>query len=288
MVPMKFDRNARLWGSIGVASLAKSHVMVLGMGGVGSFAVEGLARSGIGRLTLVDFDDICITNVNRQLHALPSTVGKSKAASMAERARNINPDGKVEAIHDFYEAKTSRAMLERKPDLIVDCIDNVTAKLHLLATCIYRSIPVVSCLGASGKIDPSKISYGELFKTRKDPLAKAIRKNLWRKYEINLARVSGLLAVYSEEEVILPNLDYKSSLCGTECVCPNSTNEHHSCAERNIIYGTSVFVTSMFGMVAGSLAVRFLTGDPFVKLTPVVKNLLGDETLKNPDETSET
>lgn len=283
-VPKKFDRNARLLGSGGVERLAQSHVMVLGMGGVGSYAVEGLARAGIGRFTLVDFDEVCITNVNRQLHAFPSTVGKSKAFLMADRVRAIHPQVKVEPIHGFYEAKTSSAMLECNPDLIVDAIDNVTAKLHLLATAIFRRIPIVTCLGASGKLDPTKIQYGELRKTHDDPLAKAIRKNLWRVYEINLKRIYNLYAVFSDEDVIMPNPGYKSSLCGSECACPNSANQHHTCAARNVIYGSSVFVTSVFGMTAASLGVRFLAGDDRISLTPDVKTLEGDEPLKNPDE----
>ncbi|MBF0500850.1 MAG: tRNA threonylcarbamoyladenosine dehydratase [Candidatus Riflebacteria bacterium] len=283
-VPKKFDRNARLWGRHGVERLALCHVMVLGMGGVGSFAVEGLTRAGVNRLTLVDFDDVCITNVNRQLHALPSTIGKSKSALMADRVKSINPAATVEAIHGFYESKSSAEMLARSPDLIVDCIDNVTAKLHLLATCIHQQIPIVTCLGASGKVDPTRVGYDELRKTKDDPLAKTIRKNLWRKYNINLQRVDNLMAVYSSEDIILPDPGYQSSLCGSECVCPNSSNQHHTCAKRNIIYGSAVFVTSMFGMTAASLAVRFLSGVSPLSLVPTLKILPGDDPLKNPAE----
>ncbi len=282
-VPKKFDRNARLWGIEGVERLAKSHVMVFGLGGVGSYAVEGLARSGVGKLTLVDFDDVCITNINRQLHAFPKTVGGSKAVLLAERVKAINPDIKVEGIRGFYEAKTSAELLGRKPDLILDCIDNVTAKLHLLATCVFDQIPIVTCLGASGKVDPTKIQFGELRKTHTDPLAKTIRKNLWRVYKINLKRVSGLIAVFSDEDVILPNREYKSSLCGIECACPNRDNQHHTCAERNVIYGSAVFVTSVFGMTATSLAVRFLSGDDLISLVPILKVLEGDETPECPE-----
>ncbi|MFZ2955700.1 MAG: tRNA threonylcarbamoyladenosine dehydratase [Candidatus Ozemobacteraceae bacterium] len=277
-----FDRNIRLWGMSAAKKLSASHVMVLGLGGVGSFAVEGLARAGIGILTLVDFDDICITNVNRQLHALPSTIGKSKAQLMADRVRLINPGIQAEPIPAFYEASTSRAMLARKPDLIIDAIDNVTAKLHILATSIMREIPIVTCLGASGKVDPTLVRTNDLRKTKKDPLAKTIRKNLWRKYRINLQRVSDLIAVYSEEEPAAPQTAELPSLCGTTCVCPNSANEHHTCAKRSIIWGSSVFVTSMFGMTAASLAVRFLTGDPAIRLTPVTTNLPGDDPMIDP------
>jgi tRNA A37 threonylcarbamoyladenosine dehydratase len=279
-----FDRNARLWGGTGAERLAQSHVMILGLGGVGSYAVEGCARAGVGRLTLVDFDEVCITNVNRQLHALPGSVGRSKSALMAERARQINPQMAVEAVHQFYEASSAAVFFMKKPDLILDCIDNVTAKLHLLASCIYREIPIVTSLGASGKVDPTRIAAADLRKTRDDPLGRSIRRNLWRVYEINLKRVSHLMAVYSDENVILPNPEYKSSLCGLECVCPNSSNQHHTCAKRNIIYGSAVFVTSMFGMTMASLGVRYLAGDDEVCLKPDFKTLPGDEPLIDPDE----
>ncbi len=283
-IPKRFDRNARLWGVRGVDRLARSHVMVLGLGGVGSYAVEGLVRSGVGRLTLVDFDDVCVTNVNRQLPALPSTVGRSKAELMAERAKAINPHVQVEPVAAFYEAKTAATMLGRAPDVIVDCIDNVTAKLHLLASCIYHRLPCVTSLGASGKVDPTRVRYTDLRKTHDDPLAKTIRKFLWRVYEINLKRVSHLMAIFSDEEPLRPDPEYTGSPCGgAECVCPNSTNQHHTCSARNIIWGSSVLVTSMFGMTAASLAVRYLAGDETVRLMPEVKVLEGDEPLIDPD-----
>jgi tRNA threonylcarbamoyladenosine dehydratase len=272
-----FDRNARLWGAPAAGRLAASHVMVLGLGGVGSYAAEALARAGVGRLTLVDFDEVCITNVNRQLHALPSTVGQSKAHLMAERARQINPEATVEGVHLFYEAKTAADLFARGPDVIVDCIDNVTAKLHLLATCILRPLPIVTCLGASGKLETTKVQFADLRKTHEDPLAKTIRKNLWRKYQINLQRVSQLYTVFSDEIPTPPNPAYHSPLCAATCVCPNSRNQHHSCAKRNVIWGSAVFVTSVFGMTAASLATRFLLGDPSVNLVPLFKPLPGDD-----------
>ncbi len=283
-VPKWCDRNARLFGVEGVARLAAAHVMVIGLGGVGSYAVEGLARAGVGRLTLVDFDEVCVTNLNRQCHALPSTIGRSKAELMAERVRAINPGARVEAVHAFYEAKTAPAFLDRRPDVIVDAIDNITAKLHLLATCIFRAIPVVTALGASAKLDPTRVRVADLRKTHDDPLAKTIRKNLWRVYEINLKRVSHLHAIYSDEDVILPDPSYRSSLCGFECACPNQANQHHTCARRRIIYGTAVFVTSVFGMTAAGLVTRFLAGDARIDLRPTFKVLDGDAPLRDPDE----
>ena len=130
-----------------------AQVTVFGLGGVGSYAVEGLARSGVGHLTLVDFDDVCVTNINRQLHALASTVGKAKSDLMAERVKAINPAADVKAIKAFYDSESSESLLAPAPDYIVDCIDNVTAKMHLIVSCIQRGIPLVTCLGASAKVD---------------------------------------------------------------------------------------------------------------------------------------
>jgi len=257
--------------------LLKSRLMVLGLGGVGCYASEGLTRAGVGNLALVDFDRICITNVNRQLHAFPSTVGNAKVLLMAERLKLINPEASIEPFKVFYEAGTSSEILAWKPDVIVDCIDNVTAKLHLIATCILHSMPIVTCFGASGRVDPTCVKFGEMRKTKEDPLAKTIRKNLWRKYRINLQRVSSLITGYSEETPRPPPEGYLSSQCGSQTACPNSTKQHHSCAKRRLIWGSSVFVTSTFGMTAASLVARFLTGDPSCLLKPVLKILPGDD-----------
>ncbi|HNV69800.1 MAG TPA: hypothetical protein PKO06_08890, partial [Candidatus Ozemobacteraceae bacterium] len=154
---------------------------------------------------------------------------------------------------------------------------------HLLASCIYHRLPCVTSLGASGKVDPTKVRATDLRKTHDDPLAKTIRKYLWRVYEINLKRVSQLTAVFSDEEPMRPDPEYTGSPCGgAECVCPNSTNQHHTCSARNIIWGSSVLVTSMFGMTAASLAVRYLAGDESIDLKPDVKTLPGDDSLVDP------
>jgi len=152
-VPRRFDRVARLIGGGGLAVLARSHVAVFGLGGVGSYAVEALARSGVGRLTLADFDDVCITNVNRQLHAFPATVGRAKSELMVERVRAIDPHIVVEGYREFYDELTSERLLAGNPDVVIDAIDNVTAKIHLLATCVKRGIPAISSLGAAAKLD---------------------------------------------------------------------------------------------------------------------------------------
>lgn len=255
----RWDRTARLIGDKAMRSLQSAHVVVFGMGGVGSFAVEGLARSGVGRLTLVDFDDVCVTNFNRQLHAVRSTIGKPKAPLMADRVMAINPDAWVEPIQAFYEASTSEQLLDPKPDFVVDCIDNVTAKMHLLATCVKRGIPVVSSMGAAAKLDPTRIKVADLSETRIDPLAKAIRKNMHKLYDIDCTRHTGITAVYSDELVNMPyELEYDATT-GFLCVCPHRADSPHSCEKRSIIHGTAVFVTSVFGMTCASVVVRQLS-----------------------------
>lgn len=255
----RWDRTARLVGDGGMHRLQNAHVVVFGLGGVGSFAVEGLARSGVGRLTLVDFDDVCVTNFNRQLHALRATIGKPKAVLMAERVQAINPDVYVEPIQAFYEAETSEALLSPTPDFVVDCIDNVTAKMHLLSTCIQRGIPVVSSMGAAARLDPTRVRVCDLSETYRDPLAKAIRKHLGRNYNIDCTQPTGVTAVFSDEPILEPvELEYDATT-GFLCVCPHRENSPHSCEKRSIIHGTAVFVTSVFGMTCASVVVRKLT-----------------------------
>src|ERR1700761_8992866 len=158
----RFDRIGRLVGDGAMERLFGAHVMVIGLGGVGSFVVEALARSGVGRLTLVDFDRVCVTNTNRQLQAVATSVAKPKSTMLAERVRAINPQALALPLPVFYSAKTSDEILAHDPDWVVDAIDNVTAKCHLLATCKARGIPVVTSTGASGRMDPTQIRVVDL------------------------------------------------------------------------------------------------------------------------------
>lgn len=258
-VPRCFDRNARLFGEAGMRTLARSHVIVFGLGGVGSFAAEGLARAGVGRLTLVDFDEVCVTNVNRQIHAFPSTVGRAKCDLLAERMRAINPRGRFDPVRKFYDRESAEEFFALRPDFMIDAIDNVTAKLHLLFTCIDRALPVVTCLGASAKVDPTRVRVTTLDRTHTDPLARAVRDNLRRVYGVTTERMRRLPAVFSAEPAIFPTSDYTSSLCGVECVCPNRENDRHTCDKRSVIHGSTVMVTSAFGMAAAGAVVRTLT-----------------------------
>ena len=254
----RFDRTGRLLGDSAMERLAGARVVVFGLGGVGSYAAEGLVRSGVGHLTLVDFDEVCVTNTNRQLHATAKTVGKSKAELMAQRCREINPDAKVEAVREFYRDELSEQLLSGGYDFVVDAIDNVKAKLHLLNACVQRGLPVVSSMGAAGRLDPTAIRVEDLCETHMDPFAKDIRKLLKRKYAIDTERHTGITAVYSIEPRRDPvELRYDAGSDGFLCVCPQD-NEFHTCDHRTQIDGSVAFVTSVFGMNAAGAVVRRL------------------------------
>lgn len=255
-VPRRWDRFVRLVGENGVRKLLASHVMVVGLGGVGSFAVESLARSAVGRLTLVDFDDVCVTNVNRQLQAFPGTVGQSKAALLAERVKAINPDAIVDPIQAFYDVDTSKALLSPKPDFVIDAIDNVTAKLHLIETCLKSEIPIVSVTGSGARMDPTAVRVADVSQTKYDPLAKVIRKELARRgWEI--AKPIGLPVVFSEEEIRQPEPPSWDET-GFRCICPHAEDSPHACEKRRVIYGTASFVTAAFAMAATSVVIKRL------------------------------
>lgn len=254
----RFDRMGRLVGDAGMARLFGAHVAVIGLGGVGSFAVESLARSGIGRLTLVDFDRVCVTNTNRQLQALSTTVARSKAALLAERVRLINPQARADALPVFYGPPTAARILDLRPDFVVDAIDNVTAKCHLLAECRRRRLPVVCSTGASGRMDPTRLAVADLAETTVDPLAFWVRKVLRRKHDFPDTGPFGIPAVFSTEPPADPTeLRYDDGL-GFHCVCPGGKNDHHSCEERSVIWGTASFVTGAFGLACASVVVRAL------------------------------
>lgn len=257
----RFDRIGRLVGDGGMARLLKARVMVVGLGGVGSFAAEALVRSGIGQVHLVDFDKVCITNTNRQLQAAQGTVGKFKADVLAERLQKINPQAQVEVHRFFYNERTSERLLGVPVDFLVDAIDNITAKCHLLATCHERGLRVVTSTGASGRMDPTAVHIQDLASTRVDPLAQHVRKILRGKYGFPAKGPFGIPAVYSTETPAEPHeLTYDGGQ-GFRCVCPGGKNEHHSCEERAVIYGTAGFVTGAFGLACASVVVRSLTQD---------------------------
>jgi len=254
----RFDRIGRLMGDEAMKRLFDSRVTVIGLGGVGSFAAEALARSGVGHLTLVDFDLVCVTNANRQIQAMRGTVGKPKATVLAERLRLINPAATIKAVPLFYDERLADKLLPPDTDYVVDAIDNVTAKCHLLASCRERNIPIVCSTGASGRWDPTRIEVTDLADSRVDPLAQSVRKILRQKHGFPRKGPFGIPSVFSSEPLTDPvDLHYDGGE-GFSCVCPNGENEVHTCEDRNVIWGTAGFVTGTFGLTCASVVIRDL------------------------------
>lgn len=259
MLHRRFDRMGRLVGDDNMKTLFNTHVMVLGLGGVGSWAAESLARSGVGKITLVDHDEICITNANRQLHALQGLVGQKKALVMAERLKKINPQAQVEGLPLFYNQETSEQILSSKPDYVLDAIDNLTAKTYLLNQCRLQNLKVITSGGASAKMDPTKIKIIDLAQTYVDPLSHSVRKILRQEYNFPREKFFGIPCVFSDEPPMEP-IELKYDLGqGFKCVCPQGQFDPHSCLHRSVIYGTASFVTGAFGLAMASWVVRDIT-----------------------------
>ncbi len=256
----RFDRAARLFTEPGLHALMGARVVIVGVGGVGSFTAESLARSGVGGLALVDFDRVCVTNTNRQLHAMQGTIGKRKVEVMAERLRLVHPTAHIEPIPLFYNAETSAQILTGRLSCVVDAIDNITAKAHLIATCVRRGLPVVSSMGAAARMDPTAIRVADLSDTYKDPFATALRKTLRQEHGLVIERgqPTGVQAVFSTEAPIPPSPPSYDEGVGFRCVCPGGKNGLHDCDRRARIDGTASFVTGAFGLAAAAVVVRSL------------------------------
>lgn len=229
----RFMGTQKLYGSQSFTQFQSSHVMVIGVGGVGSWAVEALARSGIGKLTLVDMDVLAASNINRQLPALTSTLGYEKIHIMAERCREINPDLQVQLIDDFLTVENIKEILNDQPDVVLDCIDDVQAKLALILYCRFNKIPLVISGGAGGKLDPTQIRVADLAKTSQDAMLAKLRYQLRRKGICkNPKEKFGLTCIYSEEQATLT----ASSCASAGLHCGG--------------YGSAVTVTTTFAMFA--------------------------------------
>ncbi|OFZ70206.1 MAG: hypothetical protein A3K03_01370 [Bdellovibrionales bacterium RIFOXYD1_FULL_44_7] len=257
----KFERVARLVGPSGFEKLREAHVLIVGLGGVGSWAAESLVRSGLGRITLIDFDRICSVNFNRQIQALDGFIGESKAEVLTDRLKKINPEATFEVHAKFLNIENIDAMFSGKsdngrPDFVIDAIDHVTSKCFLLDYCRRNSFPVVCSTGSGGRLDPTRIEVADLSETQVDPLAKTVRRVLRQKYGFQEKGEFGIPAVYSKEQPIvpcdLPNQD------DFRCQCKYGVNDYQSCSKRNVVMGTAAFVTGAFGFACASLAVRYL------------------------------
>jgi tRNA A37 threonylcarbamoyladenosine dehydratase len=248
----RFSRTETLVGPEGLDRLRSSRVLICGIGGVGSYAAEALGRAGVGQITLVDFDDICLTNLNRQIHALSSTVGRSKVAGMADRLQDINPEAEIIPIKVFFSRENAEQLLASRPDYVLDAIDHFTAKVALITTCREHGIPVISSMGAANKLDPTKIHVADIAETRNCRMARSMRKIL-RKAGI----ISGVQVVYSTEEhrELVPAT---SASCGIECICPNRDQQVFSCENRRVILGSISYLPSIFGLTMAGVVVNQL------------------------------
>ncbi|WP_218353053.1 tRNA cyclic N6-threonylcarbamoyladenosine(37) synthase TcdA [Alteromonas lipotrueiana] len=250
----RFGGTARLYGQTELASLNTSNVCVVGIGGVGSWSAEALARSGVGHITLIDLDDVCLTNTNRQIHALTDTVGQSKVAVMGHRIRQINPGCTVTEVEDFVTADNVRQYITGEFDAVIEATDSIRAKASIIYCCKRNKIPVVTVGGAGGQIDPGQITRGDLAKTIQDPLAAKLRNELRRNYGFskNTSRRFGVECIYSTEQLRYPQPD--GSVCFNKSAMENGTRL--DCAGG---FGASVMVTATFGMMAAASVVNKLT-----------------------------
>lgn len=250
----RFSGVGRLFGAEALERLRRARVCVIGIGGVGSWSVEAIARSGVGEITMIDLDDICVTNVNRQLHALDGQIGRSKAGAMAERVAAIHPDCDVVVHEKFFTAETAEQLLEPNYDVVIDAIDTVEHKALLISECRKREIPVVVCGGAGGKRDATAIRAADLARATNDPLLKQVRKKLRREFGFPRDEKAdfGVRAIFSNENPVFPWSD------GTV----RETTEPGAELRLNCDsgFGTATFVTGGFGFAAAGEAIRILSG----------------------------
>jgi tRNA A37 threonylcarbamoyladenosine dehydratase len=247
-MPDEFSRTELLIGRKALDKLGKSRVAVFGIGGVGAYTAEGLIRAGVGSVMLVDDDRICLTNINRQLHATRKTVGKFKADVMKERLLEINPNATVDSVKLFYSGQTSETFFEgSKIDYIVDAIDTVSSKIDLVLQAKQRGIPIISCMGAGNKLDPTKFEVADIYSTSICPLAKVMR------HELRQRGVDSLKVVYSRETPIVP-VETEQTSCKFHCICPEGTAR--KCTQRRQVPGSISFVPSVAGLIISGEVVK--------------------------------
>lgn len=249
----RFGGVARLYGLTGLEALRASHVCVVGIGGVGSWAAEALARSGIGAITLIDMDDICVTNTNRQIHTQQETIGQLKVEAMAKRIQAINPDCRVNPVMDFITRDNLATLITKDMDFVIDCIDSVTSKAAMISYCQRQKIKIVTTGAAGGQLDPSMVTVGDLNKTFNDPLARKVRSMLRRLhgYSRNPKRTYSVPCVYSQEQLKYPKPD--GSVCQQKSVMEGSTKLDCSSG-----FGAATMVTATFGFVAATKVIEKL------------------------------
>jgi tRNA A37 threonylcarbamoyladenosine dehydratase len=246
----RFSRTELLLGKSAMEHLAECRVAVFGIGGVGGYVCEALARSGVGAFDLIDADKVCLSNLNRQIIATQKTVGKYKTDVMKERILDINPDAEVNIYKCFFLPENASDFTFDKYDYVIDAVDTVTAKIELVMQCQKIGIPIISSMGAGNKLDATKFRVADIYKTNMDPLAKVMRRELKKR------GVKKLKVVYSEEKPIRPveGMDISGQ---AHDICPNDMQGHN--ADRRSIPGSTAFVPSVAGLIIAGEVIKDLT-----------------------------
>ncbi|MCR4850344.1 MAG: tRNA threonylcarbamoyladenosine dehydratase [Lachnospiraceae bacterium] len=247
----RFSRTQLLYGAQAMDRFASSRVAVFGIGGVGGYVVEALARSGIGSLDLIDDDKVCLTNINRQILATGQTIGRYKVDVAADRIHDINPDCEVRTYKTFFLPETQDQFDFHDYDYVVDAIDTVTGKLAIIEKAKAAGVPVISSMGAGNKLNASLFEVSDIYKTSVCPLAKVMR------HECRKRGIDSLKVVYSKEKPVRP-LEDMSISCKKQCICPLGTAR--KCTERRDIPGSTAFVPSVVGLIIAGEVVNDIAG----------------------------
>lgn len=247
----RFSGIGRLYGRDNLYHLAKAHFVVIGLGGVGTWTAEALVRSGIAQITLIDLDEICVTNTNRQLHALSSQIGQSKIQVLAKRLKDINPEVVVHEIEDFLQLDNIQDYIQPEHDMVIDAIDMAHTKSALIADCLARKISIVTVGSAGGKLDPNLVTHGDLARTEYDPLFVKVRHGLYRTYKFKKDKNKRFRvdAIYSKEPLRFPKPDGS--------VCPEKPKKNAGTKlDCGGGMGACTMVTGTFGFHAASRAIQ--------------------------------
>jgi len=246
----QFSRTELLLGHDNMERLKNARVAVFGIGGVGGFTVEALARSGVGTLDLIDDDKVCLTNINRQIIATRKTIGQYKVDAAKERVLDINPDAVVNTYKTFFVPETADEFDFAAYDYVVDAIDTVTGKIMLVEAAQKAGTPIISSMGAGNKLDPTAFEVADIYKTSVCPLAKVMRRELKKR------GIKKLKVVYSKEKAMTP-IDDTANSCRSHCICPPGSAR--TCTQRRQIPGSTAFVPSVVGLIIAGEVIKDLT-----------------------------
>lgn len=252
----QFSRTELIFGKEAMEKLANSRIAIFGIGGVGGFTAEGLARSGVGTLDLIDDDRVCLTNINRQIFATRKTVGKLKIDVAKERLLEINPDMTINTYKTFYMPETADQFDFTQYDYVVDAIDTVTGKIELVMNANKCRTPIICSMGAGNKVDPTRFQVADIYSTSVCPLARVMR------YELKKRGIRKLKVVYSTEKPMTP-VDDMAISCKQHCICPPGTAR--KCTQRNQVPGSNAFVPSVAGLIIAGEVIKDITGVRSVK-----------------------